>query len=217
MLGWKWYTGDMKKVIIFDFDGVIIDSSKEAYKLLKKAYPDLNQIQFESLFSGNIFSELQKFGNPKMSIDDLQKEWKNIISLQNARPQLVEGIKEIIEKVSKDFLLVINTASEKEVTTNFLLENNLDYFDGIYGSETSRSKVEKFKVIFNKHNCEAGDCIFITDTIGDVIESSQVGIATILVSWGYQSIDLFNKVKPGVVGIANTPEELFTTLEDLAK
>lgn len=207
----------MKKVIIFDFDGVIIDSSKEAYKLLKTAYPDLNQVQFESLFSGNIFSELQKFGNPQISIEDLQKEWKNIISLQNVRPQLVEGIKEIIEKVSKDFLLVINTASEKEVAEKFLLENNLDCFGGIYGSETSRSKVEKFKVIFSKHNCEAKDCIFITDTIGDVAESSSVDIATILVSWGYQSIELFNSVRPDVAAIANTPEELFTKLENLTK
>ena len=207
----------MKKVIIFDFDGVIIDSLKEAYKLLKTAYPDLNQVQFESLFSGNIFSELQKFGNPQISIEDLQKEWKNIISLQNVCPQLVEGIKEIIEKLNKDFLLVINTASEKEVVEKFLLETNLVYFSGVYGSETSRSKVEKFKVIFSKYNCEAKDCIFITDTIGDVIESSSVDIATILVSWGYQSIELFNSVRPDVAAIANTPEELFAMLEDLAK
>lgn len=207
----------MKKVIVFDFDGVIIDSSKEAYKLLKKAYPEITQTQFEGLFNGNIFSELQKFGQPQIAIEELQKEWRGIISLQSVKPKVVDGMQSVLERLSKDFTLVVNTASEKETTQQFLLENKLDYFEAVYGAETSRSKVEKFMIIFSNHTCTAQECIFITDTIGDVAEASQVGVPTILVSWGYQSPELFSGLNPEVIGIANKTEELVSLLESSLK
>lgn len=152
--------------------------------------------------------EVQKFGEPHISIEELQVEWKGIVSMQDISLPLVEGVKEVIESLSKKHLLVINTASPKDAVETFLAKNNLHCFSGVYGSEASRSKVDKFTTIFANHNCEARECLFVTDTVGDVVESQMVGVETILVSWGYQSVELFDKVKPHVLGVAHKPEDI---------
>lgn len=197
-----------KKVIIFDFDGVILDSRRKAFSLLKKSYPKISESQIEGLFSGNIFQELAKLGEPAIALEDLQKEWKEILSVKSEDINLVDGIKNLLETLSKDFILFINTASNAESVISYLSNHDSYYFKGVYGSETSKSKVEKFNLIFKSLNVSSSQCIFVTDTVGDALEAREVNVDTVLVSWGYQSVEAFNLSHVKAFAVVENVEQL---------
>lgn len=202
-----------KKLIIFDFDGVIIDSWEHAYVGNLRTFPNLKPEQHRNFFNGNIHEELRKMPEPLYSHEDQQKWWEEVHSVTKNKLPVFDGIKEVIKKLSENYILSINTSSDSASTKNYLKENNIDFFDSIYGTEISKSKVEKFNKILNYYNVEAKDCFFITDTVGDIKEANVLSIPTILVTWGYQTEEHFEGVENKVIGIANKPEEIFNFIK----
>ena len=55
----------------------------------------------------------------------------------------------------------------------------------VLGSDIHTSKVEKMKFLLGEYQLSAQDCIFITDTLGDIREAAHVSIQTIGVTWGF--------------------------------
>jgi len=55
---------------------------------------------------------------------------------------------------------------------------------------------------------QANECIFITDTVGDVKDAKKLNIPTILVSWGYQDESHFTEIKDSVIDIVHRPLDL---------
>jgi phosphoglycolate phosphatase-like HAD superfamily hydrolase len=72
-------------------------------------------------------------------------------------------------------------------------------FLGIYGFQTHKSKVEKFKLIFENFRLKKEECVFVTDTLGDIIEGNHVGIKTLAVDNGYHERERLEKGKPFMI------------------
>lgn len=198
-----------KKVIIFDFDGVIIDSWEHAYEGNLRTFPNLKSGEHRNFFNGNIHEELKKMPEPVYSYEEQQKWWDEVHVLKKKDLPVFDGMKVVLKKLSENYILSINTSSDAVSTKNYLQGNDIDFFDSIYGTEISKSKIEKFNKILNHYNVEAKDCFFVTDTVGDIKEAKVLSIPTILVTWGYQTEEHFDAVEDDVMGIANKPEEIF--------
>jgi phosphoglycolate phosphatase-like HAD superfamily hydrolase len=80
--------------------------------------------------------------------------------------------------------------------------------------ETHRSKVEKFKYLFDKYKIEADECVFVSDTLGDVLEGHKVGVKTIAVDFGFHKKDRLEKGKP--YKIVSSFEEILQVISYLA-
>lgn len=61
-------------------------------------------------------------------------------------------------------------------------------------------------MIFDDFNIAAPDCIFITDTLGDIKEARVAGVDSIAVSWGYHSLATLELGNP--LAVADKPSEL---------
>lgn len=202
----------MKKIIIWDFDGPIVDSRELSLERAQYEYHDVDEEIHRNLFNGNIFEELKKLN--KKVIDEKeyslflnQNYWSKKLELS-----IVAGIDEVIKILSEKYILVINSSSTTEQIQNFLNRNNLsDFFHKIYGSEV-KSKKDKFEKIFVDFNVSAKECIFITDTLGDVLEGQEVDIQSIVVFWGYQKLEHFKSVEDKVI-FANKPKDLLGIIE----
>lgn len=175
------------KAIIFDFDGVIGDTKEINYSISKLTNPDLTVKKFEDHHNGNVF-EKPLFSSPD-NFHELQKER---FTKDNLFP-LVDEIKAF----SDNYLLFVVSSSREDNIEHFLALGNVKTcFQEILGSGFHTSKVEKFKYIFNKYDLSNEDCVFITDTIGDVKEARQVHLRSIAVTWGYHARDVLESEKP---------------------
>jgi phosphoglycolate phosphatase len=58
----------------------------------------------------------------------------------------------------------------------------------------------------NKYKVNASDCLFVTDTLGDIKEAHHMMVSTVAVTWGYQSKATLERGVPSY--IVDTPQEL---------
>ncbi len=117
----------------------------------------------------------------------------------------------MIKKLSKKYkLFIISSCSEKNINL-YLKNNNIDnLFIEVLGRETNFSKIEKFKTVFQKYNTNSKNCIFITDTLGDIKEANKVKIDSLAVTWGYHEKERLKKENPKY--IINKPNEIINNL-----
>lgn len=171
----------MKKVVIFDFDGVIVDSCQVSYGINIEVAPDLKYSEWQSWFEGNVFETVRE-DLAKKSVRDAFYEKYNS-RLLGVLP--VAGIKNVLKSLAQDYILTIVSSSSNIAVTSYLKKHNLNsYFADTLTMEVHASKVEKFKMIIKKYDITPNEALMITDTLGDIKEANQVGIKSIAVSWG---------------------------------
>lgn len=108
-------------------------------------------------------------------------------------------------------LVVVTSGSEKNVKAYLERENVIDCFDDILGFDTHKSKVEKFKLLLQKYSLEPYNIVFITDTLGDIIEAHEVGIRSIGETCGLHGRETLERGNPEI--IIDDPDVLEETIE----
>lgn len=200
------------KVIIFDFDGVIVDSKKLAHSFAQWEFPDLSEEQFSALFDGNIFESIAKL--PTTRTPEEKVIYRREVYLP-AKNKIVpyDGIPHVISTLAAKYTLIINSSSTENDLAEYLTKHAMrDDFAHIYGKETSRNKIEKFQKIFDDFQVVAQECIFITDTLGDYMEARELRIPTLISTYGYQNEETFVDVKDEIVGFVHTPQEILQAI-----
>ena len=176
--------------IIFDFDGVIEDTfefHREKVRLFTGV--KFSKKDFQDLHNGNIFSN----GSPLLKDVDWIK-YQKFVHQDLVKIKIKKQIKKSLEKLSKKYeLFIVSSGSSKNITT-YLKNNKLDHiFKDIIGIEVNRAKVDKFHFLFNKYHFSNLDCVFITDTLGDILEANKMKIPVIAVNFGYHSRSTLKK------------------------
>lgn len=172
-----------RKIVLFDFDGVIIDSFSAAFETSKKFYPQLTEGDYRKLFEGNINDWIGKLH------DDADFFAEYIPMMENGvRP--TRGINETIKKMAEVYTLIVVSSGMTNSIKDFMEREGLaECFAEIMGNDVHRSKVEKIKMIFLKYGAAGQNCVLITDTLGDMREAEQAGVGAIGVSWGFHDRD----------------------------
>lgn len=173
------------KIVFFDFDGVIVQSSPLIFDITKEFIADVEYSELQKWSEGNIFNQklreddgYDEVSHARYYLEQYSKRVKDLVP--------VEGMEEVFKKI-KDlgFLLIIISSSSQEAIGDFLVKVNLKkYFSDVLGKETHFGKVEKFKLMFKKYKVKAAETLMVTDSIGDVKEAMEVKIKTIGVVWG---------------------------------
>lgn len=178
-------------LIIFDFDGVIVDSFQSALEVVREHQPDLviREDEYRECFEGNVYeaAEEKKFCFVFSGFFD-----QYLPKILKRDP--VDGIPEVIRHFAESHLLALISSTDSRVLREWLEKNRLlEYFKDILGADVSKSKVEKFEMLFQKYGVEAKDCVFITDTLGDLREAKKVGVRSIAVTYGFHSEETLRK------------------------
>jgi phosphoglycolate phosphatase len=198
----------MLKAIIFDFDGVIGDTYHLNFEISKIFDKNLTEQDFIDHHKGNVYEAPRIIFQPK-DIPIFFKKQKQKFTVEHLFP-----LEKILIKLRKKYRLFIISSTKDENIKHFLKIGNYDYFfEQILGATTHKSKIEKFKMIFAQHNLKPAECLFITDTVGDIIEGKKVKVKTIGVTWGYHEKKLLQSQKP--YAIAHNPDELLKIIGNL--
>lgn len=202
----------MKKIIIFDFDGVIADSlgiySKLFIDTCKKH--GFNQIsskeQFISLFEKNLYESMIEIGIPENEIPKILED-KKLVALKNQdKIKLFDDMKDVIKELSKNNKIFIITSNITKVVEDFLKAKGINFYEEVLGADKGLSKVKKIMDIKSKY--KADEYFYIGDTKGDMIEGKKAGVKTIAITWGWHSLEKLNEGLPDFV--VHEPKELLS-------
>jgi phosphoglycolate phosphatase len=205
-----------KKFILFDFDGVILDSFDTALGVAQMICPHVTDESHRKRFEGNI----NDWANFKDEHTDKCRHDINFFDeyLPKIRSEvkIFYGIKEVIENLSKDYILIVISSTISAPIFEILEKFGLaKHFTEIMGNDVHKSKVEKIKMVFDKYKTKAEDCVFVTDTLGDIKEANETGVKSIAVTWGFHSKETLLKGEPFLV--INEPSELINVVSSYFK
>lgn len=206
-----------KKVVVFDMDGVIFDTVGVVTAYVASQYVGVESEVVHELSRGSFSESLKNVPWEKRGVTE-----EEIIAERNAFRKrkelcpLFRGIKEVLEKLSENYLLVLNTSASVPTTFPILERNGLkELFSYIATRETAEAKSEKFRMIKEKFSADSSDIIFVTDTVGDAIEALLENISTIGATWDVRAKTHFSGELPSnIVGFIDDPEKLPAFIEE---
>ncbi len=209
----------MNKLIIFDMDGVIVDSMGLAMDEILKNHPGMSKEFLKDMHSGNFHEEIAKASLVyPMNVETEEEK----ISRQKSYAErkllvpIFSGIKELLESLhGRGYILALNTSAYIPNTLPVLQKAGIEnLFDFIGTAEVSKNKVEKFALMQEKYAIEKENCIFVTDSLGDLREAHKAGIRTVAVTWGIHDRSYFTKEKyDNLVAVVDTVQELEDQIE----
>lgn len=202
-----------KKLIIFDLDGVLFDTSKLVSAYFLDLYPTMTEKLVKELLCGNFHHELEKaklLHKPKAQSTDEHKAAQTAYSMNKANSSLFPDINRLLLTLQQaGHTLTINTSAYEQNCLPLLEKAGiLKFFDFIATAELSKSKVEKFELIRKKY-LNQPESIFITDTLGDIREADEAHVPTIAVTWGAHDRSYFTREPhQNLIGIVDSLTEL---------
>ncbi len=196
-------------LLLVDFDGVIVDSLGIAYQTMKDVVPKdapATLEQYRNLFRGNIYGKTN-LGDTTPERVDANDPFFRIYQPRLLELVPVKGMPQALESLSHMHTLCIVSSTVSEVIADYLKKYSLDeYFLRIYGADVGKSKVTKMKRALSDVHAAPQNTRFITDTLGDINEASEIPIKTIAVTWGFHSADVLAQGSP--LMILDAPQQL---------
>lgn len=205
------------KVILFDFDGVIVDTFSFCYRIMSERYGGISQDEYRSKFEGNINDAVKKPQDAKPA-DPAAKPFdffgRYTSALLACQPN--QEIFGVIRELAATYQLIVISSTISSSIDTYLTQVGLrECFREILGNDIEKSKVKKIRHVLTQYAIKPSETVFITDTLGDIKEAHACDVLSIAVTWGYHPAETLSKGDP--FKIVYTPSELRSTIDELEK
>lgn len=215
----------MKKTVIFDLDGTLIDSIQDiaisTNKVLEKLGFQTHPLERYTGFVGDGALMLLSNALPK-NVDEkklleavtlFKKEYGDKI---HTHTKPYDGIYEMLDILSQNgFILALLSNKPHEFTVKFMEHFFADYnFVEIHGQKQEVPKKPHPQGIFNiakALNLSCDEIYFVGDTVTDIKTAQNSGVTSIAVSWGYRDVQELIEAKADFV--AKTPLHLVQLIQ----
>jgi phosphoglycolate phosphatase len=199
------------KLLLFDFDGVLVDSLDVYEKTVTLCLAKINhplqrgRQEFLELFDGNFYEMLAQKG---VDLDKFMTASVDILSQVNySEIKPFDAMWPVLQELKKKHCLIVISSNDTPTIREALrLYGFEDIFPEILGSDFMLSKKDKILYAIKKYSVMPEDIYYIGDTIGDIKEGKQAGIKTIGVTWGWH-----DKAKMA----SSNPDYLFDNPQEL--
>jgi len=188
----------MIKAIVFDMDGVIIDSEYQHFLAWKQLFKkqknvDLEEKDFQQLIGTldqytvkNYFKKYHVRGNALKWRDKKKKIYKKLLQ---QKVKMFPGVKQVIVKLSKKYKVAIATSSwrkeAKIVVKKFKLQK---YITKIIGKEDVRNHKphpQIYQKMAKRLGVKEEECVVIEDSIPGIIAAKRAKCKCIAVTNSY--------------------------------
>ena len=181
-----------KSVIVFDFDGTIVDSNNLEHQALLNT---IHEYGYEEIDDSNLEDH---FGPTESGIlknilgeDIFPEAWaffiEDYLRLQEELLVKIPGMDDLLLSLSKkkDLLLLLVTGRSKETADISLDYLGYDkYFAKTYtGSDEGINKDENIEKILDDYGVEKEHIVYVGDTLADIKTMKSIGIEIISVSY----------------------------------
>jgi len=181
-----------KRLVIFDLDGVIVDSKKNmniAWNDTSKKF-QLN-ISFQKYFKflGKSFYEILKSLGIKKNFENIANHYSKI-SLKNFNKiKLYKGVKNTLNFIKKENYICIVTSKDKFRTKKLVkyFELKFDYLGCPKKKLRPKPWPDQILKCINKFDIKKKDIFYIGDTYLNFLSAKRAGISFIYAKYGYGS------------------------------
>jgi len=201
------------KLLLFDFDGVLVDSLDVYEKTVTDCLEQIGQPltrgreQFLELFEGNFYESLKQQGVDMKKFSDASVDILAKVNYADMKP--FDAIRPVLRELTKNHPLIVISSNDSPTIKEALRLYDFDgIFDDILGCDFMLSKKDKILHVIRKYSVTLQDIYYIGDTTGDMKEGKQAGVKTVGVTWGWHSKELM---------ATSQPDYLFDKPEDLLK
>jgi phosphoglycolate phosphatase len=194
--------------VLMDFDGVIVDSFNLCLSIVSQTNPSETDQTFRERFTrdssrANLLESLSNAGS-----DFFTEYSKKIID-----QPLFPGIADALEFIGGNFTTILVSSSISPPIKQYLQQHNLTrHFSALFCNDIPNLKADKFKLLLQHYQVKPTECVFVTDTLGDILEAKHVLIPSIGVTWGYHPAALLREGNPQAV--IDYPSQLKGAIEE---
>ena len=203
-----------KKLVIFDFDGVLADTLEFAFKVHKDLNGNLTWEKFQDFSIGNFHEKMDKAVKEEAYV--IPSNFEQYYEENLAMIGIKDVLRNTIFELKDTFTLAIVSSTNSSHIANFLKKEKMfDCFSEILGTDVHRNKAYKINSILQKYRIDQKNVVFVTDSLGDVLEANECKIYSIGVTWGLHDKKTLKNGKP--TAIIDDPRDLFKTIQGVLK
>ena len=197
------FNADSRPTILFDFDGVIVDSLQLFVQAVNAA---CRKLGYPENFTSHDLCSIKRMSIPEIArtagVDESHtipfvEEIDNDLERRIHEIKLFPDMSEVIQRLACCGDLGIVSASPNRIISAVLDHNNLSsVVKDIAGGDTPGRKNERITRIIAANNSRAEDTWMIGDTVSDIIEGGIAGVKTVGVAWGWHGAERLQEVQP---------------------
>ena len=209
----------MIKAIIFDYDGVLVDSRDVGMKAYKAIADTFGRKAFASMAD---FQRVQKMSfketftqwgaSTEQRIKEAEQLYRKVTTENREKITLIPGIKSLLQQLSKRYTLAIVSGTYRELIKPMLQHHDIEqYFSQVVTRDdvqNPKPHPEGLLACLRRLNIKPQETIFIGDMTIDIDMGHAAGVQTaILYPFSWNSMEDLKERNPDM--LIEKPEDIF--------
>lgn len=207
----------MIRAIIFDFDGVILDSVDIKTKAFARLFEEHGPVVVEQVVAYHLaqcgVSRFRKFAHiyenilhrpmPDGESERLGEKFSALVFDEVVKAAWIPGAVEFLRDHHTRYQCFVASGTPEDELVRIVRLRDLErYFAGVFG--TPATKEEITRRIFAEHGLETGEVIFVGDALTDFNAAKACGVRFVgIASGGCNPFPPDTKVLPDLLGLAD--------------
>ncbi len=203
--------GPRRDVVMFDFDGVVVDSLDVFATSFIAACARHGIVVVRTvddvleLFADNVYESLRKAGATAPAVARTMMDVGDDMVRQLPRLRPFSGMPEALSRIGRCRDVIIVTSNSEGLVGRFVAAGGIEGVAAVAGVESGHSKRDKIARVRERY---PGQEVypFVSDTAGDMREARAAGATPLGVGWGWH--DAARLLAAGATRVVPTPAQL---------
>jgi len=191
------------KVIIFDFDGTLVDTFPKSFEILNElsqeyGYSKVHLTNTKELRELTTKQFLDLFDIPIYKIPFVLRRVQKVLNDHITRLEPIADIEKTIQALkNKGFILGLISSNIQKNIVDFINQYpKLDVFSFIYPNVIPYTKSFILNKVIKKHQLPASDFVYIGDESRDIRAAHKSKMPVIAVEWGFSTAEVLREYHP---------------------